>query len=115
MAGPADQHTARRARGVAGLGGSAAIIGGYYLVGNDDGDEVGRTGAAPAVEDDDKLDVIDVQPGEPTPGSALAVRYVEGKLARSKAPVRALLSVSTGETTHTVDLEVLERHAGELV
>jgi Na+/phosphate symporter len=115
MVAPADQH-ARRARMVAVWAVSAAIIGGYYLVGDDSDEGDARATAAPAaLEDDDKLDVIDVQPGEPTPGSALAVRYVEGKQARSKTPVRALLSAPSGEATRTVDLDVLERHEGEVV
>jgi hypothetical protein len=107
-----DHVSARRLRLALAWTLSAAVVGGYYLIGGTGEDEEGRVRevAAPApADDDDKLDIVEVIPSEATPGSALQVRFTGGH-----GEVRALLSTS-GEGSRAESLELLHGKPGEIV
>src|SRR4051812_30778702 len=118
MAPSAEHGAARRARLAAAWLISAAIIAGYYLIPGDDA-PAGRPDlpAAARAAESDKLDIIDIEPTQPTPGSALAVRFVDavtsGTVAGPSGPLRALLSGDRSEhESRAVELEVLDRRGG---
>jgi hypothetical protein len=122
MAPSAENGAARRARLAAAWLISAAIIAGYYLM---PGDELPAAhpaaAAAPRPGDADKLDITDIEPTQPTPGSALAVRFVDTAISETvggppRSPLRALLSGDRSDhETRAIDLEVLDRRGGEVV
>jgi Na+/phosphate symporter len=95
---------------------SAALIGGYYLLGGSaDDDEGPRRAPAPVVEEEseDQLEIVEVSPGEPTPGSAAQVQFAGSKLAAGRK-IRAILSFP-GDKTSAQDLEVLHAQGSEIV
>jgi Na+/phosphate symporter len=95
---------------------SAALIGGYYLLGGPDDEEGGTRRSVvsvPQPEDDDQLEIIEVAPGEPTPGSAAQVHFAGSKLAAGRT-IRALLSVP-GEKASAQELQILHAQDGEVV
>lgn len=104
--------TARRLRLGAAWVLSAAIVGAYYLIGSEAPDEAPVPLVPGGPEELGKLDVVEVIPGEPTPGSALVVRFVGGA---DPAAVRAFLSAPTGEGTRAAPLERLLAKPGEIV
>jgi Na+/phosphate symporter len=110
MAAGTEPRSTRRLRLALAWTLSAAVVGGYYLIGGeDDEDKVHAPVVEPAAEGD-KLDIFEVVPSEATPGSALQVRFTGGGEA-----VRALLSTSGAEGTKAEPLEKLSGKAGEIV
>src|SRR5262245_56432590 len=75
---------------------SGALVAGYYLIG--DREEIAEPTAEPpaevAAQLSDDLEIVEVTPSDPTPGSSVVIRYVGGN-PKSPAPVRANLSEST--------------------
>jgi phosphate:Na+ symporter len=95
---------------------SAAVIGGYYLSGDDAAEESRGPKAPPAgakPDDNDKLEIVDVA-GDPTPGSALQVRFLRRDTADPR-PVKAILSVPTPEGTRAQTLQTLHAAKDEIV
>jgi Na+/phosphate symporter len=88
----------------------AALIGAYYMMGGDDGEDDGTLPPAALLpaDSDPKLDVLAVAPSEPTPGSALQIRFAGGG-GPARGLVRAFLGVPEADGTRTVELEILER------
>jgi Na+/phosphate symporter len=100
----------RRVRLAAAWIASAVVIGGYYLLAGGEDEDDGRLPPAvvTSADQEGKLDVLGVAPGEPTPGSALQIRYSGGGNG-SGGPLRAFVGVPEADGTRTLELEVLER------
>lgn len=89
----AERRQNRRWRPTLAWGLSVALVAAYLLVGGDD-DEGGAIPPAasptPATTDG-KLEILEIAPGEPTPGSAVEIHFL-GADPSNRAPVRAFLS-----------------------
>jgi hypothetical protein len=100
---------------------SAALLLGYAVLG-DEGDESNQPAASegdpsPQLPDEDRgkelIEVVEVRPGEATPGSAVEVSFINTMADRSR-PLRAWLSITdyrSGKQLPGTELEVL--HASE--
>jgi Na+/phosphate symporter len=111
MAAGPERRSARRLRLGVAWALSAAVVGGYYLIGGEEDEDKTRAPAAIPAEEGDKLDIFEVVPSEATPGSALLVRFTG---SRGEA-VRALLSASGAEGTKAEPLQRLSGKPGEIV
>ncbi len=110
----ADPRLHRRARLALASALSIALLGAYWLVGGSEDDESGNV-VTPfdASDEGERLEVVEVSPGDPTPGSALEIRYTGGNA--KGVPLRAGLSIAGANGSAKHDLEVLHRRPGEMV
>ena len=123
-----ERHSSRRLRLILAWALSAAVIASYYLIGDSGGGDedglgssVARSPTTPAPqpdEDEGKLEILEVDPGEATPGGALQVRYagVDDDQVAAGTKVRALLSAPSapGAKSEVRELEVLHAKKDEL-
>ena len=94
---------------------SACLLCGYALMEEGDPDDKPTLpGQAAACVEGAELDIVQVDPGEPTPGSAVEISYVCAA-TEDRLPVRALLSAPAGSPTAVKELEVLRGGSGRTV
>jgi phosphate:Na+ symporter len=114
----AERRASRRVRLAVAWALSAALFGGYYLIDDsnapeDETDSALSTAKPEAEDKSDKLEVLEVVPASPAPGTAVDIHYAGPKDAA--ATVEAILSSSTGKGTGKRELEVLQRRPGSVI
>jgi Na+/phosphate symporter len=116
----------RRWRRIAAWSLSAALLVGYAVLG-DEGDEGGQPASeaalpSPQLPDEDRgkevIEVVEVRPGEATPGSAVEVSFINTMTSQRARPLRAWLSITdyrSGKQLPGTELEVLHASDERLV